>query len=233
MKLTREKIETFAHDVEKWASGNHLGHDYSVFYNDKKLNPVAIYCEHKNGHYTYSAKVEENVNPLDYCEYFSSDFIAAMSYDGDVWRCLNGYGMYDAYDKLEELAKSYGLYIQLADSCHCEFCWAGESMDDVEYTALHKTKPVYLARNGFDSAPDEKILDIMKAWWTLSENEGDVGGCVIGEYMEFTYRGRKYRMAAQSPWQGEGSWTPFVETVKTMLKIAGATDIRWNCGRLD
>ena len=73
----------------------------------------------------------------------------------------------------------------------------------------------------------------MTAWYELSKQTGDQGCCVIGAHMKFDYQGKSYEMAACSPWQGENSWTPHVDTVKDMLKNIGAENISWNYGRMD
>ena len=73
----------------------------------------------------------------------------------------------------------------------------------------------------------------MLAWKEMSREVGDIGGCVIGAYMEFKYKDKKYRMSPQSPYQGSVSWEKPLETVKKMLKNIGAHEIHFNYGRLD
>lgn len=86
---------------------------------------------------------------------------------------------------------------------------------------------------GSEQAPDETIRMIMSTWYRMSAKTGDIGSCVIGEYLEFVYDGKKYRMTAQSPWQGELSWITPLPTIMRMLEEAGATSIYWNCGVMD
>lgn len=80
---------------------------------------------------------------------------------------------------------------------------------------------------------DTILKSIMDYWYEAGHEVGDKGSCVIGEGMFFNYKGEDYWMMPNTGWQGEGSWTPFVPAIKEMLKAAGATDIDWNCGRLD
>ena len=100
-----------------------------------------------------------------------------------------------------------------------------------DYTKDIKPEPEYLYLNKEDLLPE--IKHIMTTWYVLSEETGDYGACVIGAGMIFDYKGKTYKMAPCSPWQGENSWTPHVNTVMAMLKDMGAENISWNCGRMD
>ena len=88
---------------------------------------------------------------------------------------------------------------------------------------------IWVARE--DVLPELK--DIMNKWYQLSNETGDTGCCVLGAGMSFNYKGTYYKMAPCSPWQGEGSWTPHVDTVKDMLRNIGAKDITWDYGVMD
>ena len=108
--------------------------------------------------------------------------------------------------------------------------------DDMEieftdYTQDVKPDPEYIYVTKNEVLPELK--NIMIAWYELSEKTGDRGCCVIGAGMNFEYKGKPYKMSACSPYQGENSWTPHVETVKEMLRDIGATNINWDCGRMD
>lgn len=78
-----------------------------------------------------------------------------------------------------------------------------------------------------------ELLTVADAWWSLSQSEGDKGCCVLGAHMKFEYVGEDYYMYPQSPYQGENSWTPFVDRVKTSLEELGATKIKWDRGVMD
>lgn len=228
MRLTKDGIEALAKEVRKWAGTNHLGQDWSLFYNGKRFTHPLV--KDAEGNYKYTHRTEKDVNPLNYCEWFDEKFIMGMSYDGIMYECINGYNRLKAYEKLELIAHDYGLYIEHCDSCHCLFAPNGD-IEDYEYTWFAKEKPIYLY-NPTD-APTNAIEDIMHYWHTESAKAGDHGGCVIGAYLEFWFNGNPYRMLPQSPWQGELSWLEPLDKVKQMLTEAGATEIIWNCGRLD
>lgn len=86
--------------------------------------------------------------------------------------------------------------------------------------------------DGNKNVPEE-LLNIADYWRIKSSHNGDKGACVIGAKMEFTYKGKEYKMFPQSPWQGEGAWTPFVNEIKDLLETIGAEDIYYHHGRLD
>lgn len=229
MKLTKANIEQLAKDVKKWASANQLGYDWLLFYNGKMFDHPLV--KDDNGNYRYTRKTVKNVDPHKYSEWYSEKFIMGMAYDGQMYECINGYNRYKAYEKLEQILEGYGLSLECCDSCHCEFVWDGDDIEDVEYTYFPKEKLVWLYRP--DDAPDHVIENVMTTWYDLAKKVGDKGACTIGEYIEFLYKGTRYRMASQTPYQGEWSWREPLPIVRTLLANAGAVDIKVNYGRLD
>ena len=99
---------------------------------------------------------------------------------------------------------------------------------------MRKEEEKYIYLNCPDTPSlDKRLIGIMRMWYEFGYAVGDVGGCVVGQGMHFTFEGQAYDMRPITGWQGEGSWTPFVEVIEAMLEGIGATDIRWDCGRLD
>lgn len=238
MKLTKPMIEEMAKAVRRWASAEKLGRDWSLFYNGKLLSHPCVNkpTEDNPYRYVYTRKTERNVDPHDYSEWFSEKFIMGMSYDGQMYECINGYNRYKAYEKLEQIAKMFGCYIEHCDSCHCEFVWDGDDIEDVEYTLFVKEKPVWLHRPS--DAPDDAIASIMTDFYRMATEVGDKGACTMGEHIEFRYKGgdgvsRLYRMSMQTPYQGEWSWRKPLPEVKRRLELCGATEIYIDYGRLD
>ena len=235
-KLTKENIEQLAKEIRRWANANKLGKDWLLFYNGKMMHsPLG-----DDYHYKRS-RVEKDVNPLDYCEWFSDEFIMGMSYDGIMYECIKEYSYHKAFRKLEEILDKYGLYLEHCDSTHCEF--VNLNNDEVETTHLQRKRVVHLIRPGRAYIEHNRnncvivypreLDDVMRFWHEESEKVGDIGCCVIGEYLQFEYNGDTYRMSGQSPYQGEYSWTQPLPKVKEMLTGMGATEIFFNCGRLD
>lgn len=221
MKYTKKDIEKLSGKVFRWASTNRCGKDFGVFYNGKL----------KSWHYDFDigkyVKVTKDCNPLDHCEYFSEKFIGGMWYDGQVYEIINGWSK--KFDKLNDILQEYGLYFEHCDSCHGEFVPI-DDIDDYEYTVFFREKPIWLHRP--NDAPTE-IADIMNEYYEMSKAVGDIGACTIGEYIEFRYEDKLYRMSPQTPYQGEQSWREPLPEVRRMLVNVGATEIHVNYGRLD
>lgn len=232
MKLTKTKIEELVKEIEEFLKKNELLADVSIYFNNKRhhwqykwnTEELELECE-----------VMEDVSPMDYFEYVNPKHILSMSFEGSFYDVMNGWTSYQfkLQDKFQKILDRYGVYYELGNSWNLS-CF--NSNDDMEieftdYRADVKPDPEYIYL-GKKNIPVE-IETIMKHWYELSKETGDRGGCVLGAGMNFNYKGIPYRMAACSPWQGEGSWTPHVDTVKKMLSDIGATEIRWDYGRLD
>ena len=219
MKLTKADIENLAEEVKAWAKAYDLGEDWLLFYNGKRFDPAT------------NATVD-GVDPHDYSEWFCEQFIMGMAYDGAMYECINDYDDYCfASEALDKLLSRYGLYCERGDSCHCDFVWGGDDIEEVDYTYFPKESIAWI--HMVHHAPDEKIAEVMRKWWDMSAEVGDIGACTLGQYVEFVYKGQKYRMSAQSPWQGDWSWRQPLPEVKRMLAECGATEIRVDYGHLD
>lgn len=195
-------------------------------------NKITDWCYLWNG-YMYSSNgkgewIQRKAEPSEYCEYFPEDFVLGFIFDGDAYEIMNGYCQSNIPDAFSELLGKYNCWMEYASEAYCYLVSENEF---TEYYHNKKESICWLYHP--DQAPDATIRHIMTTWYSLSEKVGDFGGCVVGAYLEFVYNGQKYRMSAQSPWQGEGSWTTPLDTVIRMTRESGATDIRWNCGRLD
>ncbi len=275
-KYTKKDIEMLAKEIFAWAGRHRLGKDFGIFYNGKMVHWQ--YAQQKNLEWDYKKEVVENVNPLDYCEWFPERFIAGMCYDGRMYECINGYEG-NAYEKLEKILSGYDLYLEHCDNCHCVFAPI-DDIEDYEYTEFTKEKPVWLYRLDRDAferkckeiaatcttrtcgtllcgdsddgwktyqnlvmkmmgntplgdIPDMNIASVMYRQYNLAKEVGDVGACTIGEYIEFRYKGKLYRMGMQTPYQGDYSWRATIPEVKRLLEVFGATEIYVNYGRLD
>lgn len=224
--LTKRKIENLADKITQWAKDNKLGQDWLLFYNGNVFDPK-------------KPDILTKSNPLDYCEYFSDQFIMGMVFDGKMYDCLNNHTYQKAYRQLEKLLSQYGLYIEYSTYTACQFC--NESNDKVEYWTLPRKKILFIY--GIDRCSDyhtyephdypKEFNNIMKTWYRLSEQTGDIGSCTIGEYLQFDYKENTYRMSPQTPYQGDFSWQKPLPKIKQMLTEMGAENIYVNYGRLD
>ncbi len=232
-ELTKADIENLAKDIRMWAADNRqsVGWDFSLLYNGKHDYDDFQWNKDATGKLKCKRvrKVEDHQDPHKWCEYFPEDFILGLTVDGKIYEMLN-YGHAEiAEAKLSVLLKAYGLYLECADYCY----WYAVPFyeENIEYTHWEKEKIVYLYRPADDVLPE--LNAVMHTWYDLAKETGDIGACTIGEYMEFVYKGTKYRMSSQSPYQGDYSWSAHVETIKNILREIGATSIYMNYGRLD
>ena len=228
--LSKRKISWLAHKIIKVLEDECLASDMSVYFNnkvirislkfDKEWNPIWKEC-----HYY-------NIDPHNYFEYAAYDHIISISTEGGLYDRLN-YDTGEFPEELEKLFRDHGIYWELGNAWNLSFFPIGDD-SHIAYTRYNKPKEAEFI---YDTMPEEDcpsaLMQIMKEWYKLSSVTGDNGGCVIGAKMIFEYNGKLYHMAPASPWQGEGSWTPHVEYIKSKLAEIGATNIQWDYGMLD
>lgn len=227
IRLTKELIEQLAYDVLKYLTKYHLDSDVCIYFNNKRIS-------HK---YDWRAPegtppkliVEENMNPLDYFEYVNYDHILSMSFEGPLYDSLN----YSGYktDGLRELFEKYGVYWELGNAWNLSVYPIDDDLE-IEFTAYGRPKQrkeLYM----WDKSIPAALRRIMDVWYTLSEIEGEKGSCVVGAGFNFTLDEEDYFMCACSPYQGSLSWEANKDVVRMMLQGIGATDIRYDFGRMD
>lgn len=234
MKLSKIKIEELVREIEDFLKEHELIGDVCIYFNNKRHSWCNRYDKEWN-FLGFDCEIREDVSPLDYFDYVNTEHILSMSFEGDFYHVLNGYN--DYADKMQQkfsaILSKYNLYYELGNAWNLS-CYPINDDMEIEFTDYSEdVKPepefIYLGR---DDIPTE-LMEIMRTWYNLSKATGDRGCCVIGAGMNFEYKGKPYKMAACSPWQGENSWTPHVDNVKKMLADIGATNISWNCGIMD
>lgn len=198
-------------------------YDYSMIVGDQR-----IYKSYNDNKWH-----KETVNPLKFYEYFPEDFSLGLSVDGYVYEMLN-YGSYPRVrEKIEAILDNYGFYLEYADSCY----WYAEMKYKPEqYDIWHfeKEKITWIYRQEDLTKCDVPyITNIYETWYQMAYENGEAGACAIGEYAEFTYKGKKYRMCPPSPWQGDYSWSQPWPKIKKMLILVGCDDVYLNYGHLD
>lgn len=224
MKLTKQDIENMAMEVVAFLKENDLDHDVCIYYNNKRWSTLYT-SEHG-----YMEVIKDDMNPLDYFEYANNKHILSMSFEDGLYDLIHYCGG-SLYEKFLDIFHKRGLYHELGNAWNLSL-YPGNDYDGIEYTSYEaKPEPEFIYHGKADVLPE--LQGLMELWWKMSENTGDGGGCVIGAGMHFKYKDQFYKMAPCSPYQGECSWTPHVEFVKETLKNLGATEIRWEYGRLD
>lgn len=142
--------------------------------------------------------------------------------------------MKKVYNDLEKIFEKVGAYYELGDSWNLSLYPMSDDYE-IETTPCKKKRdpdPIYVDRQTLNEIPVElRLVDHL--WSTLQKEEGDVGSCVLGASLNFTYKDEKYEMPPLGPWQGSLSWERSLPTIMDYLQKLGATDIRYNPGRLD
>lgn len=227
-KYNRNYIDQMAQEFLELLVKHHVALDVSVYANGVRYRA-------RGGQEIY--RDIGTYDPRDYFEYVAHKHIMSVSFEGPLYDIINyhvsPHWLYDFFD-------NHGLYYELGAAWNFS-CYLvhDEEYDLWEYTDYtpeeEKIEPIILGSNTLKSetqdAPELELL--WKYWYNLSKQTGDVGSCVIGAELTFTYKNKDYIMLPASPYQGEGSWTPHVGIVVDYLRKLGAEQVRWDYGRLD
>lgn len=228
--LSKRKISWLAHKIIKVLEDDGLANDMSIYFNNKVIRVSLKFDKEWNP--IWKERSYRNIGPHNYFEYAAYDHIISISTEGGLYDRLN-YGTGEFPEELEKLFCDHGIYWELGDAWNLSFFPEGDD-SHIAYTRYQKPKEAEFI---YDTMPEtacpSELMQIMQEWFNLSRATGDEGCCVIGAKMMFEYNGKTYHMAPCSPWQGECSWTPHVEYVRNRLADIGATNIQWDCGRLD
>ena len=225
MKITKKTIEHMKDDIYAFCKMHKISKwDFSVLYNGK------MSCNISKNWRRGKLGVKENVDPHDYCEYYSEQFILGINFDGEMYDIINGYSSIALYEEFRVIFEKYNCYLEQCDSCHAQVVYDGD-YKDVEYTEFKKEKIIKVYNSKM--APDTVFATIIQLWYELSARNGDEGSCVIGAKLEMKYKGDKYRVNAQSPYQGSVSWERPLEVIKKCFEYIGCEDIVYLPGRMD
>ncbi len=230
MKITSEKIEEFGNKVVDLCLEKGYG-DTCVYFNNKRvsIDSKMVFDDSDRGfHYEGSTEIKENCHPKDYFDYYNTNHVLSMSFEGNLYDALN-YG--SGAPALYKLFEEYGFYWELGNAWNLS---AYPNDDDMEIEGVQydrKPEPVYISLQRENNPSD--LQKIMEWWYKASAKVGDIGSCVLGAGFRFNYNGVLYHMAACSPYQGSVSWEQNIGTVRIMLELAGADNIQYEYGNLD
>lgn len=232
MKMTKKDIAQFAKEIEELLIKYNLQSDVCLYYNGKR--DISKYDKESDKDIFIS---EENKNPHNYFEYAATRHILSMSFEGALYRLLNGFTLDAAAEKdFYSLFNKYGLSFELGDAWNLTAFPIEDNYEDYEYMDYEyskKPEPIYLCINNMSDDISPVFMLIMKEWYRASSEVGDIGSCVIGAGLEFNYCGNQYFMARCSPHQGSLSWENCIDIPKRMLSEIGATNIKYNPGRMN
>lgn len=227
--LTKANIEALANEIMEYLIENGLDIDVSIYYNDKRMRNKYNW---RNLDEPPKLVIEENIDPHRYFEYAAYNHIISMSFEGplyDVVNCYNG----RLEQKFSAIFEKYGLYYELGNTWNLTAYLNDDDME-VEYTIYKEPKEViYLYYRHNRIVIPTALQAIMDIWYELSKNEGDHGSCVLGAGFGFEWQDNEYFMSACSPYQGSLSWETHKDLIKTLLEGIGATNIRYDWGRMD
>ena len=222
-KITKTDIENLALELSSFLQEKGLHQDVCIYYNDKRLT------RNNEGR----INIEFDISPMDYFEYVNPHHILSCSFEGPLYYLLNYYsGSEETREAFTDILKKYNCFMETGEAWNFT-CYPIDDSIDMETTEyeVHK-EPIYIYDKSDNSIPWQ-LRQIMEAWWKLSKDEGDIGGCVLGAGFKFKWNDKEYFMGSQSPWQGSCSWEKWIDTVKSMLILIGAEEIHYNYGNLD
>lgn len=228
-KLTQENIKELAYRIYLWLEEHDMSDALCIYYGTERIS-------------TYEGKAiietEYNGKPIyakDFCGYAPYDNIITISSEGLLYDYYDMY--YDMPKELETLWEQQGLYCEANEPWNWSLAVNDEDLE-IEYPkrAPKPEPPMYIFKGCRERLGKEypKELDtVMDLWYDLGQLVGDEGSCVIGQNMSFIYKGVNYEMCPITGFQGEYAHVKWVDVIKKLLETMGATDINWNCGRLD
>jgi len=223
-KLTQERIKQLANEIYDWLAANGMDDAICIYYGNERID-------------TYSGDkvVETDRWANDYCSYAPWDNIITISSEGMLY---DWYDMkYDMPAELEAIWEKDGLYCECNESWNWSLYPSREDLE-VEYPnrEAEPPEPTYIflgCRERLGTDYPKELDTIMQLWYDLGQTVGDQGLCAIGYKMSFRYKDVDYDMSPVTGFQGEYSHVKWVDTIKNLLSNLGATNIHWDCGRLD
>ena len=221
MEKGKFKMNELVREVVRFLRENGLATDVYLYCNNKRIN-----CE--------TLEIKENVFPGDYMKYYAKKHIFSMTFEGVFYELINYTGG-KKLDEFEKLLTKYGLYYELGNAWNLSvYPLKEEYYGDIEYTdytEMSEEKTITISVQ--NKSDDDNLNAILDMWYELSSKVGDVGSCVLGAGFNFKYKGKKYFMAAASPYQGSISWEKHKDVIKSNLEVIGATEICYEWGCMD
>ena len=227
-KYNKEFIENMAKEFMELLITHHCADDTTIYFNGERYGSVYKIINDEDI-YKF-VKQEVTFHPIQITEYTVKNNILSFSTEGHLYDILN----YNCEpDWLGDFCKKYDLYIEPATSWFYHFCPDKGEWEDWETDDYEVEEETYLYRGSCELNNLPVIKAIADFWFILSRDYGDKGSCVLGAGFTFKYEGKKYRLAACSPYQGSLSWEHDKDLIHECLELIGCTDIRYNWGNMD
>lgn len=216
-KLTKQLIEKMANEIAQYCYDNEYG-DVILYYNGNQR--FVDYYGHERD------EIVENVNPHDYFDYCAYNHIFSMSSEGFLdleYELLNEKG-------IDKIFHKYGLYAELGNSWNCS-CYLLYDDMEVEYTIYEIPKEkIYILRwKNYDS----EIMGLIDTYNKAIEeaNPKCNGSCIIGDGINFELNGQPYKF--DTNYNQSDAVDSVINACKEYLQSIGATNIWYDCGRMD
>lgn len=218
-KLTKKDIEKMANEIADMCHKNGFG-DTIIYFNNKRM--FVDYYGHKH------KEIEENIDPHDYFKYTAYHHILSMSFEG---------GLYDYIDRdfdaplLTEILKKYELYWELGESWNLTVYPSNDDME-IEYTVYEKPEETRYVRR-WEEQTDVRLKGLVNTYnlSIAAHNETGRGSCIIGDGIKFKLDGHPYFFSTNYNQSDVSS--AVITDCKLYLVAIGATEIYYDCGRLD
>ena len=113
--LSEKKREELATEIFDWLIKHELWVDVCIYFNGKRWGTHNV--ETGEFYYNEPKYYEMKANPKDYFEYVREpENILSMSFEGPLYKVLNGYSGFRLHDEFEKIFNKYGLYFELGNA---------------------------------------------------------------------------------------------------------------------
>lgn len=227
MKYTKADIEKMANEiydkmVEKGDS------DFSIYFNGKRMKHLVEWDREKCEFIDKGKMIENDIDPHEYFEYAAYNHIFSMSFEGNLYEFINYYDL-EGPKWLQKIFKKYGVYFELGEAWNFTVYPVNDN-DEWEYT-IYKEPEEEKIFSYYNQSRDKRLNEIANIWHSLMQYHKPCGSCIIGDGIHFKYEDHPYFMSTN--YQQSDSPMHVIDIIRKELEFIGATEIRYDYGRMD
>ena len=227
-KYDKHFIENMAKEFMELLITHHCADAAMIYFNGERYGSVRKTINDED---TYKfVKQEVTFHPLQITEYTVKNNILSFSTEGYLYDML-----YNGYPKwFEDFCDKYNIYAEAATSWFYHFCPNSE-WDEWETDDYEVEEEIYLYRGSNELANLPCINAIAELWFQLSKDYGESGSFVGLAGFIFKYKGKKYKLSANScsPYRRSLSWEHSKDLIHKCLEHIGCTDIHYDWGNMN
>lgn len=228
-KVTKADIENMAKEIMNVLTEHECDRDVFIYYNNKRMHHAIEWSEDYKKIIDNGILIEEDIDPHDYFDYAAYDHIFSMSFEGALYDYFN---YEDCPSWLEKIFDKYGVYYELGNSWNLTVY---PISDDIkyEYTIYEKPKEtIYLTHWKIqDGIFPSEMKGLLDTWETLANEYGVNGSCIIGDGIYFEWNNERYFFSTN--YNQSDVVSKVIDGCKEYLVSIGATEIWYDCGRMD